>query len=87
MELLILTTINDIMFSPVNKPAQRWGLLIDRYTNRIAFYQKGLGLAHYDADLTTVIVVGDLPSTMTRTNCNDFCYVNGKITHQPEGSC
>jgi hypothetical protein len=81
-----VSTINEIMFSPVNQPpklAARWGLLVDRYTDRILFFRKGIQMAHYDGDLVTYIVAGDLPSAMTRQNCQDYRYSQGKIVHQP----
>jgi hypothetical protein len=80
-----LSTVNDIMFSPVNaKSPQRWGLVIGRYNRRIVWFEKGERLAHYDPDLTTVAFFGDLPVTMNRQNCEDFRFSHNQIVFQPE---
>jgi len=84
------------MFSPVKpvnrqhcKPdgeqsRKRWSVLMDRYTKRVLWFEKGMRLGLLTSEFASVALIGEPPAAMTRENCREYVVTNNGVVHRPE---
>ncbi len=87
-----MTSADDVSYSKItpqqiqqaalSKPV--WSLLLDDYTRRLVYFEKGYRIAIYHGGLTTAIFNDDLPPAMTTKNCGDYRLVRDRLIFSPQ---
>jgi len=80
-----MPTVNDIMFSPVKRPPEKWwSLLMDRHSHRVLWFEKGMRLGHFTSKFASVALIGEPPAATTRDNCREFVLRSDRLVQSPQ---